>query len=831
MTFDQFFCDATEYQPFSFQKSLALADDLPDIIHVPTGLGKTGIILVWLWRRFFHPDQTVRDQTPRRLVYTLPMRTLVNQTVDNAEGWIANLVTKKVLTDPCPVTVLMGGEQNALSGRSWDAIPEKEQILVGTQDQMLSRALNRGYAMSRFRWPAHFALLNNDALWIMDETQLMGTGLTTSLQLDGFRRFWKTAKPCKTIWMSATIGRQALTTVDHPEEFSSNRMSIDISDIDENSVAGKRVFASKPLKKSEILFDKSNKQNYEKSLAVHISDTLLPGPSETVLVILNQVKRAVKTYQQLKTAVKKMDTPPECLLLHSRFRPADRRKTELKLKQSTPENGRIIVSTQVIEAGVDLDANRLVTELAPWSSMIQRFGRCNRMGLRGSEQTSVEWIDIDDEMTNDILPYNAEELYEARKRLELTDNAGIDRLQTIDMPESSHIPMVIRKRELRELFDTTPDLSGWDIDVGRYIRENDALDVHVFWRQWAGSDGVTGKNPPPDNLPSSCPEEMCAVSVSEFRKFFKKLNAGSKEPHPSAWIWNALDRCWTPLQSETIRPGLAVMMNSLAGGYDQETGWNSSSKVKVIPMSAPETSVPEAMEDDVPSEASEWQSISMHTSHVKTVMKYLISKGLAESDMLTEKWKNELIDAVHWHDVGKAHPAFQNRLVLKSEPPADDDLWAKSPHYGRSGLYPMEPGKPETSRKYFRHELVSALAALENNCSDLIVYLVAAHHGKVRMAIRPVSGEIIPSGSRRFALGVWDGDTIPGVRPAPDIETRPFSVNLDVMEFGDSDNGPGWTHRMQVLLDEMGPFRLSWFEYLLRVADWRGSRMKGNRHD
>jgi hypothetical protein len=47
---------------------------------------------------------------------------------------------------------------------------------------LLSRALNRGYGMSRYRWPMHFGLLNNDCLWVMDEVQLMGSGLTTSLQ-------------------------------------------------------------------------------------------------------------------------------------------------------------------------------------------------------------------------------------------------------------------------------------------------------------------------------------------------------------------------------------------------------------------------------------------------------------------------------------------------------------------------------------------------------------------------------------------------------------------------------------------------------------------------
>jgi hypothetical protein len=50
----------------------------------------------------------------------------------------------------------------------------------------LSR-LNRGYSMSRYRWPRHFGRLNNDCLWVCDEVQLMGAGVATACQLEAFR--------------------------------------------------------------------------------------------------------------------------------------------------------------------------------------------------------------------------------------------------------------------------------------------------------------------------------------------------------------------------------------------------------------------------------------------------------------------------------------------------------------------------------------------------------------------------------------------------------------------------------------------------------------------
>jgi CRISPR-associated endonuclease/helicase Cas3 len=70
---------------------------------------------------------------------------------------------------------MMGGEAD---GR-WDIRPEDEAIIVGTQDTLLSAALNRGYAMKRYRWPISFALLNNDGVWVLDEVQLIGAGLAT----------------------------------------------------------------------------------------------------------------------------------------------------------------------------------------------------------------------------------------------------------------------------------------------------------------------------------------------------------------------------------------------------------------------------------------------------------------------------------------------------------------------------------------------------------------------------------------------------------------------------------------------------------------------------
>src|SRR5690554_5750616 len=176
MNYSDFFEQITEYAPFPYQKRLG-EEAFPDLLDIPTGLGKTAaVIIAWLYKRLESPETT-----PRRLIYCLPMRVLVTQTHDEISKWLAKVAEMFALEHELPqVYMLMGGTTEI----EWAAYPEKPAIIVGTQDMLLSRALMRGYAMSRYAWPIHFSLMQTDALWVFDETQLMGVGVETSAQLD-----------------------------------------------------------------------------------------------------------------------------------------------------------------------------------------------------------------------------------------------------------------------------------------------------------------------------------------------------------------------------------------------------------------------------------------------------------------------------------------------------------------------------------------------------------------------------------------------------------------------------------------------------------------------
>ncbi|KIG18936.1 CRISPR-associated helicase Cas3 [Enhygromyxa salina] len=753
---------------------MATGDQLPHLLEVPTGAGKTAAaVLSWLWRRI-HGNAKIRSATGRRLIFCLPMRSLVEQTQRATQEWLAALGLE------LDVHVLMGGA----IARDWDDAPERDSIIIGTQDQLLSRALNRGYAMSRFRWPIQFGWLNNDCVWVMDEVQLMGSGLSTSAQLHAMRQQFGAFGPCHTMWMSATLARGSLDTVDL-RRITLREQGLGAAD---RKALSKRLKAKKPL---ELLPTDPKKplSTAKQLLALHKAGSL-------TVVVVNRVTRARELAQALSKAA---NGTLEVTLIHSRFRPHERSEAQRKALQ--PGWSGILVATQAIEAGVDIDARILVTELASWPSLVQRFGRCNRAGARKDAQ--VLWMDV---ASKDAAPYTAEALDLGRGRLRELDDVGPESLTKVGIDDARPALPVIRRKDLYSLFDTQSDLAGHDIDVSAFVRatEHDA-DVQVLWRTWEGAH-------PPDDAAAPRREELCRVPIGQLDTLIS-----TKAP---AWRWSSLRATWERVTSKRdLYPGLTLLMPVQSGGYSAAFGWTGDKRD--IP---PEVPLPSDAERSDADEGDPWTyklheyvELSVHSDDVVGVVAEL-QAGLGE---LALPW-SELTRAARWHDLGKAHAAFQSMLTQKLEPDDErrDKVWAKSDwvHSGRC------------ERPHFRHELASALAFLDQGGSDLEVYLVAAHHGKVRMAVRSRPGEPAPKGepNRRYALGVWDRDPLPRVELGSGVVSTACELDLSGMELGWQDGAPSWTERSLSLLDEHGPFRLAYLEALVRIADWRGTRKRAN---
>ena len=839
LTYPDFFRCATGGQtPYDYQSRLACGPDAdpdqPDtlragtvcqsqLISIPTGLGKTAaVLLAWLWNRVAQPDATARNAWPRRLIYCLPMRTLVEQTQREVRTWLVRLARKHTkprdgsalrwLALHSPV-ILMGGEDAG----EWDLHPEREAILIGTQDMLLSRALNRGYGVSRYRWPMHFGLLNNDALWVMDETQLMGVGVETSAQLDGFRHDGKmpTVGPCPTWWMSATLDAARLATVDH-REIAATMPTEELSKEEKERPDSrpKALFeAKKNVSQCALTLSTALKGNdYAKQLAALIAArhaALLGKPHEQgtlTLVVVNRVSRAREIFQALTVAAKKgskpLCDPARVALIHSRFRPRDRAKHEALL---FGKGDRIVIATQAVEAGVDVSARLLITELAPWSSLVQRMGRCNRR----AEFTDAEvlWVDVQpkDEKDDLLLPYTKDELDKARTALKepvpLTDASPKALRETNVEPEEKIIRPVIRRRDLVDLFDTTPDLCGQDLDISRYIRDGDDNDVQFFWRDITGD--VPGENETPPQR-----AELCRVSIGDARDFWKKKTT-------RAWRWNPLEKEWE--KAAAPRPGGIYLVSTASGGYEDDLGWIGEPKVQQLTVHRPEKGEKETYDGEPDTFIGKWQKLDEHTREVVEETRRITRTLTLSSDTIAA-----LHTAALWHDVGKAHDVFQ-AMLRNGDTTREGALWAKSAD---------KDGK--CARRGFRHELASALAWLlagprDTVDRDLTAYLIAAHHGKVRLSIRSLPNEpapdpaTMPDGSDRlFARGIWHGDPLPAV-PLGDLTTPAVTLDLRFMHMGESELGPSWLARALALRDRLGPFRLAFLETLLRAADARAS--------
>ena len=804
--FENWFKKTTGYEPFPYQRSFAEASVLPQLIDVPTGCGKTAMsILGWLWRRRFHPDGSVRQSSPRRLVYCLPMRVLAEQTMEETRKWLRNL---DLLAEPASredenrvgAHLLMGGEID----NDWDLYPERDAILAGTQDQLLSRALNRGYAMGRYRWPMHFGLLNNDCMWIMDEVQLMGAGLPTTAQLQAFRETLGTYGPTSSIWMSATLKAENISTVDfqiNNKTAGSQIFKLMEEDLSHASLKT-RLTASKPLQQARTRLDKDSAKTYCADLAAEVSEA--HKPQSLTLVVVNQVRRAQEIFKKLEKLCDKRENSPRLLLLHSRFRPGERKQKQtmlMELNESHPAEGAIIVATQAIEAGVDISARVLFAELAPWSSLVQRFGRCNRRGEYAKDTTAqVNWVDIatDDEKFKELPPYSADDLKWARSCLASFQDVGPRPVSNVKDPRPSPVNHVIRRKDIIDLFDTTPDLAGFDTDVSRYIREGDNNDVQVFWRTWEGEK-------PPAELSGPSREELCAVSISRIRAFLKDRVI-------SAYLWDSLEGEWTLTSATHVWPGITLLLPATVGGYHVTLGWTGDKKdiPPEIPLDKNEDN--DSTDKDVGTFAGRWVTLKAHTDDDIKALEEIYDK--LQSALPGIPWE-ELTTAVRYHDAGKAHEVFQGMLLFsleENDPHRNGGPWAKSGHRN---------GRP--TRKHFRHELASALAMLQKGQSDLAVYLAASHHGKIRLSIRSLPGEQIPPNGTRFARGIWENDSLPETDLGGGVVLPAITLSLGYMEMGLGENGSSWLERMLSLRGDYGPFRLSFLEALVRVADWRGS--------
>ncbi|SDN22615.1 CRISPR-associated endonuclease/helicase Cas3 [Actinomyces ruminicola] len=409
--FTKFMQEVHGHKPFPWQSAVVEEaverGTWPALVDVPTGLGKTSMLDVAVFLLALSAGGEAPAGLGRRRIFLVVDRRIV---VDQAEAHGKHIAEKlESATEGTVFEVarrlrgLFGASQGEAAlrvvkmrgGATWDAAwlprPDLLAIITGTVDQVGSRLFFRGYGVRKGRRPIDAALVGTDSVIMIDEAHL-AQAFTTSLASarEADRTSGLGLPESSVIHLSAT-------SAEKPEKNSDAWEAL----FDEDSHLRNKTAAQRLTAHKRLTFVGSTEKKIVKEMAAQVLDLFKysDGSSDKpkdhrVLVVCNTVARAREVYEALTTGKTRLDGV-EVLLLMGRSRPLDRegiaeRVTELFGADREPgDHKAVLVATQTIEVGIDLDATSMVTETASWDALVQRFGRVNRRGAFGAAEITV----------------------------------------------------------------------------------------------------------------------------------------------------------------------------------------------------------------------------------------------------------------------------------------------------------------------------------------------------------------------------------------------------------------------------------------------------------
>jgi CRISPR-associated endonuclease/helicase Cas3 len=207
----QYYQTLTGYPPFRWQQRLwaeMVAGNLPDAIDIPTGLGKTAIIPIWLLAIAAQSPLTL----PRRLIYVVNRRTVVDQATDITQRVRERLPAVPQVYQalgefsadpitPLAISTLRGELQD---NKEWQTDPARPAIIIGTVDMVGSKLMFAGYQSSRRMRPFMAGLIGQDVLLIHDEAHLTPAFGHLIRQIIQTQRKQGNPRPLQMIELSAT---------------------------------------------------------------------------------------------------------------------------------------------------------------------------------------------------------------------------------------------------------------------------------------------------------------------------------------------------------------------------------------------------------------------------------------------------------------------------------------------------------------------------------------------------------------------------------------------------------------------------------------------------
>lgn len=332
-----------KYQEIAWKRFLSNLDQKRvTVVRLPCGYGKTLIGLIPFIAQAIDENWSIAP----RLIYVLPMRSLVNEVRDIAQ----EIIDKMRLSEFLIV--------KALHGEARDTPHLFSDICVTTLDSFLygyarKISLNSPYGDKHVDFTVG-SIANS--MIVFDEAHMYQGGEVQVLGLFKLivQYLAKTGIPM--FVMTATMPKIIRSFIFEDISFE------DIS-----------------FKDDEQLFKKEYTVNLIQKdlLQIGIRDFVSTFDFKKLLVVTNTVERAIHTYKELKKN-------HDCVLLHARIRNADKIERLKTIKRYLLKTNAILVSTQICEAGLDLDFDTLITDIAPADSLIQRIGRVARKGGKGT---------------------------------------------------------------------------------------------------------------------------------------------------------------------------------------------------------------------------------------------------------------------------------------------------------------------------------------------------------------------------------------------------------------------------------------------------------------
>lgn len=357
--------------PYPLQEMAATTIDGPGIhiIEAPMGMGKTEAAL---WAAYHLLARGRADG----IFFALPTQATSNRMFLRFAAFV-----RRICPQAAPVQLIHGNSwlQDELKAPVCPASPEggadpcwfnttRRSLFapfgVGTVDQALLAVLAvRHFALRRFALAGKVVIIDEV------HTYDMYTGTLVRYLCRELERLG-----CTVIILSATLTEEARCSL------LSLPVGEERTDAPYPRISGRAGGSVLPEQRPPSLPEKRVRVVHPERGHALIQALELAGQGAQVLWVCNTVARAQDVFSELRRRAALRKDVPEVGLLHSRFpfyrRESLEREWLARLgPEGNRENGSILVSTQIVEQSVDLDADVLFSELAPTDMLLQRLGR------------------------------------------------------------------------------------------------------------------------------------------------------------------------------------------------------------------------------------------------------------------------------------------------------------------------------------------------------------------------------------------------------------------------------------------------------------------------